>query len=278
MDVKMVVCDLDGSLLNHNNQLSSYSISVIKKLLTKGYIFVVATGRNYYSSKQMIDILNLNNYNSYFIGSNGQQLFNFKEQLMEKERLINENQGQMIRSLLAKNKVNTFIFSDHKMYCSVNIFFKIGVKFRFLLDRINRAISDVGAANYVNVSSQAKIAGPLNKICFLTTNKGKAAKIKSALANDFDIVCLKDIWYEIMPKGINKGLMLKKIMVREKINKDQVMVFGDGENDISMMELVKHSYAMENAMDSVKKVCNYQVTSNKNDGIAKFLAQNLLND
>ena len=87
----------------------------------------------------------------------------------------------------------------------------------------------------------------------------------------YDLVCVGPTWIEVMPKGVSKGSAILRIAAENKIPKENILCFGDAENDLSMMELIPHSIAMGNAMDIVKQKA-WQVTdTNMNHGIAKAL-------
>ncbi|NCC54251.1 MAG: hypothetical protein EOM11_02055, partial [Erysipelotrichia bacterium] len=77
-------------------------------------------------------------------------------------------------------------------------------------------------------------------------------------------------WLEVIPKEISKGNSLQVLIDKLAIDKQDVYAFGDGENDISMLEMV-NGIAMQNAISSVKEVCQYHTLSNDEDGIASFL-------
>ena len=74
-----------------------------------------------------------------------------------------------------------------------------------------------------------------------------------------------------MAKGINKGSGVKEMISHYQIPADYVWVFGDNYNDVQMLQAVKHSVAMGNAPDDVKKQTAYVTDSNNDDGIAKIL-------
>lgn len=86
-----------------------------------------------------------------------------------------------------------------------------------------------------------------------------------------DIVKSKPTLLEIMAKGINKGSGVKEMISHYQIPADYVWVFGDNYNDVQMLQAVKHSVAMGNAPDDVKKQTAYVTDSNNDDGIAKIL-------
>ena len=65
-------------------------------------------------------------------------------------------------------------------------------------------------------------------------------------------------WLDMMPKGVNKGLGLRKIMEFLDIAPDECMALGDNYNDLEMLELAGYPVAMKNAVPEVKKVCRYE--------------------
>ncbi len=78
---------------------------------------------------------------------------------------------------------------------------------------------------------------------------------------------------EITPSGSTKGLGLKTVFELKGWDLKDLIVFGDGENDISMFEVAGHAVAMENAFDTVKAVADEVCLSNKEDGVAVYLEQ-----
>ena len=79
--------------------------------------------------------------------------------------------------------------------------------------------------------------------------------LKQALS-DYDVLLIGPEWLEIMPKGVSKASALKKICKRGGFTMDEIMAFGDAQNDIQMIESVGIGVAMGNAMEEVKAVAN----------------------
>jgi len=276
--IKLVVSDLDGTLLDGNHQLNQLTIDTVINIQKLGIKFVIATGRNYYSLDEIYEKLKLNENDGYVIGSNGQQLYDFSNNKLFKEGKISESDGYNIRQLCYKNKLNTIIFYDDMIYSNNSLVLSILIKFKYILEKINKSISDRGFENYNSIKKNTIIRGDLNKVCILSSNKRRINKLKAELGNDFEVLCLNKYWYEIMPKGINKGVMLDKIMERENLSREEVIVFGDGENDIEMLKRVDNSYAMSNAMNTVKNYANYIADSNSNNGVIKVLKKKIINN
>ncbi|MEG0364931.1 MAG: HAD-IIB family hydrolase, partial [Erysipelotrichales bacterium] len=84
------------------------------------------------------------------------------------------------------------------------------------------------------------------------------------------------MWLEVCPKGNTKGNALESLAKELNILPEEIMAFGDGENDIEMLSFAKHSYAMANALPSVKAVSSHITLSNDDDGVYEIL-KNFIN-
>jgi HAD superfamily hydrolase (TIGR01484 family) len=113
-----------------------------------------------------------------------------------------------------------------------------------------------------------------NKICFAEDAETLHVfhrRLIEKFGHRFSIALTSPCWLELTPKLADKGIALKYVMELENITADQVMVFGDGENDLPLFRESRHSVAMGNAMDSVKQAAVYVADTNENDGIGRFL-------
>jgi len=273
--IKMVVSDLDGTLLNDSHQLNPETIATIIKLQQQGIKFVIASGRNYYSLTNMIKKLEIAKYQGFVIGSNGQQLYDFANQKMYTGAKMTSDGAYRLRQICYHLGLNTIIMYDHQTYYTTNFFIRIFLKFKFILNQINKNVDDVGFQNYQSLNVKTKIPGDCNKICLLTKNTKKLQKLNSQIGPDYDLLTLDQHWHEIMVKGVNKGVMLNKIQKLTGFKDDEIMVFGDGENDLEMLSLVKYSYAMSNAVKKAKEAANYQALSNSENGVVKIIEQEI---
>ena len=95
--------------------------------------------------------------------------------------------------------------------------------------------------------------------------------IRSRLKPELQALLVKPNWLEILPAGISKGTALKHIMAETGISKDEVLAFGDGENDIDMIQTAGYGIAMGNAFPNVRDAAFAVTASNNQDGIAKAL-------
>ena len=92
--------------------------------------------------------------------------------------------------------------------------------------------------------------------------------------NKYHVVYQEDIytgeqWLEIMPQKASKAQAA--LQLKQKLECDRLVVFGDGKNDIDMFEIADEAYAVENAVSELKAVATGIIGSNENDGVAKYL-------
>ena len=80
----------------------------------------------------------------------------------------------------------------------------------------------------------------------------------------------KEYWLEIMPKGVSKANAISEL--KEMLGCDRVVVFGDNYNDLPMFKMADEAYAVENAVEEVKKAATAVIGSNEEDGVAHHLA------
>lgn len=100
-------------------------------------------------------------------------------------------------------------------------------------------------------------------------------RVKKDLNPEFDALMVGRGWSEIMPKRVTKGEALIEYAAAMGIKPEEIMAFGDAENDISMISRVGHGVAMENAMDTLKAVAKDTAKRNDEDGVAHYILDNL---
>ena len=82
----------------------------------------------------------------------------------------------------------------------------------------------------------------------------------------------KEQWLEIMPLNASKAKAIERLQSLLKCEK--LVVFGDGKNDTDMFELADESYAVQNAHEDLKRIATAVISSNDEDGVARWLEKN----
>ncbi|MGB2758544.1 MAG: HAD-IIB family hydrolase [Maribacter stanieri] len=78
-------------------------------------------------------------------------------------------------------------------------------------------------------------------------------------------------WLDISSMNANKGYALEKLMKSYNVGSDEIMVFGDYNNDLEMLALSEFGFAMKNAHPNVKKIAKYETLSNDDNGVEHIL-------
>ena len=285
--IKMIVVDMDGTLLNSKGELDLYTIEVLLKVQQEGVRLVLATGRNYTSLQGYAQQLKMSEYGGYYLGVNGQQITNVAtnettyikvipvatarraikkgmELELEVIGVVNDSLFVYIPEALMKRKEEYVIAN--------NITFK---------ERVAGVFGLVYQQKYDNIyyiKSYEELTIDVNKVVFAEEPEILAKHrsfLEEEFSEDFEFAYTSPRWMESMAKGISKGNSLISLANELNIELDEILVFGDGENDLSMLRVVKHSIAMENAMECVKQEVSEITESNDDAGVAKAVMRHV---
>lgn len=135
-----------------------------------------------------------------------------------------------------------------------------------------KAASDV--RTFANLPSKGKvITKDINKVCMIHSPRffeKNLPKLREEL-KDYDLLMVGKDWLEIMPRGVSKASGLQKVAERVGCTMEEVMAFGDAENDIPMLQEAGIGVAMGNAMETAKEAASYVTDTNENNGIGKAI-------
>lgn len=288
MAIKWIVTDMDGTLLDPNDKIMPLTKECLEKCQQQGIKLILASGRSYSRLMPYVRELNMEKYNGSLIEVNGMAINHLKE---GERTIFGRLQEKDIRELfpvLQSMEVEIQTYLDKTLFYWIpesQMPFKIQ-------ERKERNLPESypwtgGAWSWVTdtragypeqkqIYSIEEIPKELNKFgCAGAPEHMEKVfhALKEKYGNSYEFVRTCPRLIEISPKGITKGNALRRYMEQEHIKKDEVLVFGDGENDVDMFRQVKYSIAMGNAEDFVKEQA-YQVTdSNYEEGLAKAISQ-----
>lgn len=261
----LYVSDLDGTLLRKNETLSPYTIKTINALTSSGMLFSYATARSLNTAKKVTEGLNthfpLIIYNGAFV----------KDNITEEILIANyfeEDIYDVLRDLFA-HEIYPIIYSYQN---NIEKFSCIPAKATSGMQTFLNSRKGDKRTNIVTTESEL-MYGDL----FYITCIDKPEKLEPfyhKYKNKYHVVYQEDIytgeqWLEIMPQKASKAQAA--LQLKQKLECDRLVVFGDGKNDIDMFEIADEAYAVENAVSELKAVATGIIGSNENDGVAKYL-------
>lgn len=266
---KLVATDCDGTFIDSKGWLPEANKIAFQKLHKMGVPVVLVTGRNDFLTKDYVDELG---FQCPVIGGNGATLGNIYTGKREYINSMNSSELSEVFKVCQKYNVPCKVFTTEKCYTN-DIDLKNGgiklitVKYTKPIKTAieNVLLEDIGeSAYYENV---IKVVIINENIEFLTEIKdyiNKNVPTVSALQSNWNCI-------DIMKKGVSKGAALLKYGEMLGIKPDEIIAFGDSENDVSMISAVGGGYAIGNADECVKKVAKFVADTNDNCGVAKVL-------
>lgn len=259
--MKMLVFDLDGTLLSSDGYISLNTKEYLMQKKKDNYKIVVATGRVKNSAMEVTrggEIVDI------FINDTGALIYdnNLKEELFV--RHLSKDFAKYILDLYDNEKIHFIDVCDH--------------------DYIYK-LTDVPEDNpvIINVREKRELMDNIGDIIHIGIDfydNDSATDMYNDLKRDFpqlSIILMQDSfatrkWIEIMPPGCTKTNAIKWVAEYYNINDEDIICFGDGLNDVDMLENCGIGVAMANALDEVKKVADLVTRkTNVEDGIVDFL-------
>lgn len=265
-NIKVVVSDLDGTLLNTQHRISDYTKSIFQELHNQNYLIIVATGRHHLDAMAIIDTLEVP---VYLVSSNGarihspekKELFAFNLNSDVVKAALNIEIDPEITVVLFKENV----WQTNKLSEKLNAF-QTELKYRpELVDY--KTLEDFGSI----------------KLFFSCDNHEKLVKLKDdILANSSEHLhhafslptCL-----EFMDKSIDKAVAIEQVLEKEGFTLDKVVSFGDGFNDVQMLSASGKGLIMGNAPALLKETLPELevIKTNAEDGVARYISLKILN-
>lgn len=249
--MKIFAVDMDGTFLNNEN---NYNVNLFKKLNRKygdKFHFVVASSNNYDYLKSFFY-----NQDISYIASNGAVIVSEDEIIHQS--FLNEEEVMNIIKLLKHNDIFSFVISARETSFILN---QAEQKF---INRMHQYYSDLVVIDSIRPSQFYKITIELNQSIHSLSHLIQSinSSCNDSVAVDSGYHCI-----DVMHKDTNKAFGIKKLLTKFGLTEKDLYVFGDSDNDLEMLKMTKHSYAMANANDRVKAVAKNICLSNEEDGV-----------
>lgn len=288
-NIKMVVSDMDGTLLNKEHRLSEKTIEMMKKLQKHGVILVLASGRSIHTLEPLGKQMDMHLNQNYYICVNGEKIVRSDTLKQHCYQQLSPLDIQKVMNFVKPYEVEIMAVQDASIYDYIP---QSMMKEKETYRKENNIKEDVPytAGTFSMVVDQRKgydhieyikdidaIDIDANKMCIAHQPEilnSLYDQLITQLGDQFNFVKTSPTWIECMPYGVDKAVCLQNLMDDLHITKDEVIVFGDGENDLSMFSVSTHSVAMINGMEKVKQNATYiSDYTNNEDGVVRFLME-----
>lgn len=258
--IKIIASDLDHTLLREDHTLSPKTADLLKRLHQLGIKVVLASGRPVPGLTDLNNQLALRQPDDFSIYLNGALVLDNYEGISILGRTLQAQALIELGQLAFQLKIPVEYISTETVYST----------------------TDFGKSNYASFApatmtfryiKQAAFKNdkPIYKVGFANTPDVIDAIQASINFSDISVTRSRREFLEFMPRGVNKAVGLESIVAHLDYSADQVMAFGDEENDIEMLQYAGVSVAVANARNVVKTNAQYVTDSNEEDGVFRFL-------
>ncbi|MBU1141855.1 MAG: Cof-type HAD-IIB family hydrolase [Firmicutes bacterium] len=269
--VKLVVFDLDGTLLTTQGKISYHSKLAIDELKKKGIKIAIASGRIFTMLKSFYETLELKDF---VISSNGASIDDLSTQQPVQQLFLDPEDAKKVIDFCI---INHFECNIHKRDAC---YFQ---PFSLRLDRFKSYNEHAKEQNSEEIKLMVYEYGidnyeRIEKILIYETNSIKTKKIKHFVEMNTKLnhMSSNEGFLDISAIGVSKGSAVEKITEYMHIDLEQVCVFGDYDNDISMFNVAGLSIATSNGSKNAMKHADFITLSNDNEGIAYAVKELLL--
>lgn len=256
MNIKMLVLDIDGTLIPYTRESISLKLKETLNLAKeKGLQILIATGRHYLF---VHDSLFVDINPDYLVTINGACLVDKHGTVIE-SHAMQLNDVHLLRQLSKEHGIGLgFKFKEGVVvYENYDQFFDGYTK--------GKDYGDAIFANPTDVDFHVTHGLPLG--AFLIGDEEIIDKFKGQVPSLTFAWSFKN-GYDTYPPTISKATTIASVLAMHNLTWDNVMSFGDAENDIEMLRKSKIGVAMGNARDIVKKEADFVTTSVDEDGVA----------
>lgn len=273
MRYKLFACDLDGTLLDDNSNVSKDNFDAIEQMTKDGIEFALCTGRTFYEIPQ-----SLRDFQSirYIIYSDGSVIYDKKKNKNVYEHYIDMQTLIRLYNLLSSYDTMIEFYENKepktdKSKLNINSYhyYKIDENYIDVIDKTRIGIDDLSSA--VDLFDKTEL---LN-VFFKNSDERKNCFEKLKHFDDIIFTTSMTNNIEITAENVSKGSALSKLGELIGAKSNEIIAAGDSKNDLPMFEFAGLPIAAGNASDEIKSITKNTACSN-NESIVKYIYDNYI--
>jgi len=278
VSIKVIIMDIDGTLTNSEKRMTARTKDILLRAQSLGITLVLASGR---PTPGLIDLgreLQMDKHHGLFVSFNGSQVVDCEtQQVLYNETMAIADAQAVLTHLKQFSRVRPMI--DKGEYLHVQDVYDCYIDWQNEAFNIFEYEARGGHYKLCEQDDLAAFADyPLNKI--LTTSdpaylEENYEAMMAPFKDKLNCMFTSPFFFEFTAKGIDKAKALETVLEARGFKRDEMIAFGDGHNDITMLAYVGTGVAMGNAVAELKQVADEVTLSNDEDGIAVSLAQHI---
>lgn len=266
MTYKMLVLDLDDTLLTDDHQISPRNKEMLFRAQEAGIKVVLASGRPTPAMMRYADELNLQRYGSFVISYNGAIITDMSNGRVIFEQSLTSDQIHDLHDFCLDHNLHILTYKDG-------------------------CIVSETESEYIDVEKQLTGMAHLKVGCFKSAITQSAVKcillehpdylkkvevkLKAAKPN-LSVSISKPFFLEVVPKGIDKAASIDRLAKLLEIKQEEVVAVGNAHNDLTMIQYAGLGVWVDNVTPDIRHHADAIVSSNNNDGVAEVVEKFLL--
>ena len=270
---KVIIMDIDGTLTNEDKIISENTKNKLKELQSQGAVLVLASGRPTRGLMQFAKELEMDKHNGLLVSFNGARVTDCETGDILFDQTMSVDTCKAVLNHMKNFDVIPMVYKGE--YIHVNdVYNNIVHAYGRELNIIHY---ESRLCNYklCEVDDLEEFADfPMNKILtagepdYLQENY---KKMMEPFKDSLNCVFTADMYFEFTEKGIDKANALHCALTPLGYTKEDMIAFGDAQNDKTMLEYASIGVAMGNAIQEIKDIADYVTLSNDEDGIVHAL-------
>ena len=268
MNYRMIVLDLDDTLLKDDRTVSEMTRRRLLEAQQQGTVVVLASGRPTYAMQHLAQELCLAQYGGYLISFNGARITACENGAVLSS--VDISHAQMCRLFDLAQEQNVYIQTyteDHILVSKDNEY-----------TQIEKEITGMDVVECADFKAEIpKTAVKAMMLEHPDRLKQVEQALRPVIKDELYMTITKPFFLEFMNPAVDKGKSLVTLAAHLGISMKQVIAVGDSYNDISMIEAAGLGVAMGNAVEAVKQAADYETDDNEHDGVARVVEKFFLN-
>ena len=268
MNVKAIMCDVDGTLLTKEQVVSPKTIEAIKKAREKGILFGLSTGRDVNSVKNLLGTWGIEGLVDSIVGTGGAEIYDY---VLNVDKQSYPLDGELIHEIISH-------------YEDMDVNFAIPWEGILVAPKDDEHIRELAIEDKVQYRVEdfnEFLKEPKPKLIIVTKPENMNAVVERSKTFKNDkyksaSLITASTLYEYMDPRISKTHGLKQVMAMHNIDMKELCTFGDADNDYDMTLNAGVGVVMANGSEKTKSVADYITDDNNNDGIANFINKYIL--
>lgn len=257
---RILALDLDGTLTNSKKEITPHTLDVLIQAQQKGLKLIIASGRPMAGIIPLAEQLHMKEYGGYILAFNGGLIVDCATGETISQKLLDTSVYKHLYELGNTKDFKILSYLEDCIACE---------------DIENEYVRYAARLNKMKLRKLNSFLDEINfpePKCLIVGHEKQLAVLEKVLAdyykNKMSIYRSEPFFLEILPFGIDKAKRLDFLLNYLGIRREELMVCGDGYNDLSMIKFAGLGVAMSNAQDVVKEAANYITLSNEEDGVA----------